>query len=485
MSKLSCLSFMLVFLVSSLNAKIIDPDQSGLLQPDLQGTSMQEGYAIQWKSGHSQYFSAIANEMFIIPETQHEDWYLVGHRILFTSKGLDTKNFSDQESLIKDIYSTRIVPTFKRKASCAFQFEFGDRTFSTNVGLTTDLSESITVNQYGANWTLTDALGQTIKHLSSNISYAVTSYYTKADISLTGNVQLNLNQQPVANGFVKFVRLGPGKKKLESISPLHEGGQFEAHNLAAGNYRILFGKNQEKIDTPLLSLITIDQTTESLQLSLRFQTQYDITLDFKKSGENINISAGLQWSNFDIAIPYGLAPQDTSNELERLPHFIGDFNSNVRLDRNGNPLTIPYADDNIDELTFLTWNNQAQTQQLSGTHANNECTLKDARDNRLYFTSTLKPTEYGPWILTEKKFYVNWSLAYQCGPNHGQDLQSIPLPDTAVGSVNELGEIQSEVPASILEKIKQRQPFTLQWKFKDLSDQGDIQVIIKATPKNL
>ena len=483
LSKLLRTSLLVAFSISTLNAKIINPNQSGQLQPDLQGTSMREGYKIKWLSGHSQYFSDLGNDIFTIPDTKNEDWYLIGHRIQFSSTGLDNKNFTAQESLIKDIFSTRIVPTFKRKASCTFHFDYGDRNFSTAIGLETEFSESFEVVNQQANWLLTDDLGVRIKSLNSSISYSVTSFYSKADISLSGNVHLNLDQQPVTNGFVKFVRLGPGKKRLESVSTLQESGQFEAHNLAAGNYKILFGEVQDQIKTPLVSLITIDQSTAPLELSLRFQTEYDITLDFKKSGENIDISANLQWSSFNVSIPYGLAAQDTSNELVSLPHFIGDFNSNVRLDRDGNPLTIPYADDNIDELIFLTWNNQAQTQQLSGTHEHNECTLKDPRDNRLYFTSTLKPTEYGPWVLKEKKFYVNWSLAYQCGPNHGQDLHSIPLADTAVGDINELGEIQSEVSAIVLEKIKLNQPFSIEWKFKDLSDQGDIQVVIKATPK--
>lgn len=472
------LALLTVYSISALS--ITPTQQRNLLLPDLNGYSMQEGFQIKWISGHSQELVKIANNIFNLKPSIESHLYLIGHNVQFTSNGLDCQHFFRQQNIIKDAYASQIQSLFKQSSLADLNFE--NCSFTAHIGEDSLYSEQVNVHKSQARWKLLNEFGTTVKNLRSEISYTATAFYDKADLSIGGQVKLNLDQMPIQTGFLKFVRLSPGSKKLERVITIQANGEFTADNLASGNYKILFGNHDNDITTSIITSININRQTLPLELNIKFHTRYDLKLEYNKIGTDIKIEGQLHWPNINIALPFGLAAADTSNNLDSLPHFIGDFNARVRFDRNGNLLTLPYADDNLDQLVFLSWNHQATTQQLTGSYHENQCHLRDMQDNRLYLSATLKPTLYGPWQLPAKKIYMNWSLTYQCGLNHGQDLQSIPLPNTPTGTTNELGEIQAEMTNEILSKIKQAKSFVVYWKFLDLADQTDVDVKLIATP---
>lgn len=472
----------LLMISSSIFAFVEPAGPQGQLAPDTTGLNVGAGDQVIWKEGHSPYLSVLLQDVLQVPPTEYADWYLVGHKIVFHSEGLSSENFLSHQALVKDNYSAKILRQFMIKEAPDFQFDYNDSSFSTLVGDITPFAISSGQIEKSATWEIINNQQNPIKTLKSKISYEVISYYTKADLSINGSLKLNLDQSSVNAGSLKFVRLAPGKTTLEKVTNLTAEGNFTVDSLAKGFYKVLYSKDGNNFGQTIIPLININELDQQLDLKLKFQTNYAIQLQYKKQSAYADITATLQWDQTTVALPYGIFPADTGSNLGTLPHFIGDFNSNVRLDRDGNPLTIPYADDNVDELIFLSWNDAATNQTLTGHYQSNTCSLKDSRDNRLYFTSTLKETEYGPWVLPAKKFYVNWSLSYECGPNHGSTIQTMPLVGTPVGGVNELGEIQAELSTATLQKIRNQEAFTQNWQFTDILDQSTVTITLQATP---
>ena len=153
------------------------PQERGRLLPSLNGTIMQEGFSIKWISGHPQYFSSLASQIFHFPQITDNELYLVGHKISFSSTGLNKNYFLRQQSIIKDLYSIKINPMFKKVDNLLFSFD--NHSFSTRIGQITKYSESSNVLHSSAFWKLYNAYGITIKLMKTSISFHTTAFMTE------------------------------------------------------------------------------------------------------------------------------------------------------------------------------------------------------------------------------------------------------------------------------------------------------------------
>ncbi len=453
---------------------------SGLLRPALNGTTLAEGERIEWQSGHSPYLSEILSNIYQAPPPPASDLFLIGHQVTLHLQGVDQANFLQHHSLVKDLATSWLFPRFGQMYRDSFHLSYSTNSFTTMIGTTTIYKQSSGEIKKRGVWKLIHRDPLQSRLLFTELQYEVVNYYAKADLDFSGEVKINLDNTPITTGTIKLVRIAPGDNPLERTLPLEKSGQFTAHNIAPGVYQIYLLANNNLKPIHDLGQYKITKNNQHHTFIVNFSTNYKFVLNYNEQLGDDHVNIQLVWPKVTLALPRGLlsANQDA---LEHLPHFLGDIFNSTRLDRNGRPLQIPYANDTMDELVFLSWLHIPH-QHIEGEINQQLCTLGEQQEHKLFWSATLKETEYGPWILPARKSFINWKITFTCGAGYSRKLQTIPLNGIEIGSINEFGELQAEVPAVTIKKIKAGKPFQLNWKFEDSTNKAKLSITIEATP---